>query len=294
MQEDISLIKLNKDEGKKKLLGILIEFDSFCKDNNLTYYLAGGTLLGAIRHKGYIPWDDDIDLMMPREDYEKCIELFDKDITKKASLSLNHFLHTKNYVHPYMKILDNNYVVSETGYNRFIKGLSKPNSILYIDVFPLDGVPDTIRKQKFFFFLLFIYNSFRMSSITRFDQAGLNKDESVNVVKTIISFPAKIIGRIFGYRYFLKKTEGLSKRYNFDKSLYVAACTGRYGMKEIVHRDVFNQSIDVEFEGHLFKAPIGYDEYLTNHYGTYMHLPEESKRVNHFDGEMYEKVDKIL
>jgi lipopolysaccharide cholinephosphotransferase len=109
----------------------------------------------------------------------------------------------------------------------------------------------------------------------------------LKIMKSIAVLPVVFLSRILGYRFFLNRLDVLTRTYPFTTSTYVAACTGFYGIKEVVPRDVFFEAIPIMFEGHEFFAPLGYDLYLKKHYGNYMQLPEETKRVNHFDGEVY-------
>ena len=128
------------EEMKKIELNILIYFTEVCEENNLRYYLGGGTLLGAVRHKGFIPWDDDIDVMMPRPDFQKLL-----------SLSINNENYniikpgTAGYYYNFAKLVDTRTILEEKGIKR-IDGLG-----VYIDIFPLDGMPETpdARKKRF-------------------------------------------------------------------------------------------------------------------------------------------------
>lgn len=128
--------KLNLNEIKAVELNILKQFDQFCKNNNLRYYLAGGTLLGAIRHKGFIPWDDDIDVCMNRPDYERLLNEFPQN-NDNSNLQICDIKY-KNFDAPFCKIVANNTRVR----NKFLGNLA--NSKLWIDVFPVDGLPENI------------------------------------------------------------------------------------------------------------------------------------------------------
>jgi lipopolysaccharide cholinephosphotransferase len=279
--------KLNLREMKDLLLEILIFFDRFCRQHNLIYYLGGGTLLGAIRHQGFIPWDDDIDVMMPREDYEKFLRLFVEHEQNQARYDLEEFKRTPEYVYPFLKIIDKQVVVRSGEHDRVRTGLEPERYNLFIDIFPLDGVPNTERKQRLFFFQIQLLKLCRSLSIRRLTHLTMDTKRFLKIMKSIAVLPVVFLSRILGYRFFLNRLDVLTRTYPFTTSTYVAACTGFYGIKEVVPRDVFFEAIPIMFEGHEFFAPLGYDLYLKKHYGNYMQLPEETKRVNHFDGEVY-------
>ena len=137
MNENV-LKKVQKEE-----LDILVFFDAFCRQHNLRYSLAYGSLLGAVRHKGFIPWDDDIDVIMPREDYELLIRLFD-DKTNRFFLQ-SHYSEA-HYYYPFAKIRKNGTVFRE----KFLED-KQINHGFYIDVFPADKVRDKKRKKDYFY-----------------------------------------------------------------------------------------------------------------------------------------------
>jgi len=123
------------EEIQKVDLEILRFFDNVCRENNLTYFLSGGTLLGAIRHKGFIPWDDDVDLVMPRKDFEKLIEILDK-----SDSNYKLFIPgcSEDYFYTFGKLVDTRTVLDEFDYCP-IKGMG-----LYIDIFIMTGYQMTI------------------------------------------------------------------------------------------------------------------------------------------------------
>ena len=131
--------KLNLYDIKTLELDLLINFDKFCKENNLIYFIAYGTLLGAIRHGGFIPWDDDIDIQMPRTDYEKFLTLRDK---YESSFYGNVIktLGDKGYPFPFTKIENKNTLVIEH------KMTTKIKTGVWVDIFPMDGLPKYFKK----------------------------------------------------------------------------------------------------------------------------------------------------
>ena len=124
---------LSLEEYHALLFDMLKQVDAICKAEHLTYFLSGGTLLGAIRHKGFIPWDDDIDLMMPRPDYEIFLQKAEKRLPKRYTLAFPD--RTENYSQPWIRIMDKYVAVDDTGMQRTATGS------LFVDIFPVDGLP---------------------------------------------------------------------------------------------------------------------------------------------------------
>lgn len=247
-------------------LDIMIEFDKFCRSNGLRYSLVGGTLLGAVRHKGFIPWDDDIDVAMPRPDYEKFIGLVAAN-NNELSDSIEVVLDRgKNANLPYLKIID--------------KKTSVPPSVnakvnhLWIDVFPYDGCPNEeikakkhLKKAKHYRHII-VYNQFKISHFK-----GVWK-----LIYLACSFYAKI----YGMRRAIKNLEKLAQKYPFETSpRIVCAVWGLYGKGEIINKDTFENLIEADFENKKFYIMPNYDDYLSGIYGDYMTPPPENKRNSH-------------
>jgi lipopolysaccharide cholinephosphotransferase len=288
------LQRLNESEIKAKLLEILVKFDNLCRENHLQYFLGGGTLLGAVRHKGFIPWDDDIDVMMPRKDYERMITLVSNDSRHDITFFLSEYKSNKSHIHPFAKICNGKVIVRNTSYKRFRTSIIGEEPELYIDIFPIDGVPETRIKQKWFFFIVKLYKYFIAFSVRRFGKLPEASSLILKYIKLAIIFPVVLVCRVIGHTYFLRKLEHFVMKYDYGKSIFVAACTGRYGLSEVEQKKVFGHSVDMQFENFFFSVPAGYDNYLRHHYGDYMQLPKEADRITHFDGEVYIKRDSSL
>lgn len=250
------------EEMKRIELNILIYFTEVCEENNLRYYLGGGTLLGAVRHKGFIPWDDDIDVMMPRPDFQKLL-----------SLSINNENYniikpgTAGYYYNFAKLVDTRTILEEKGIKR-IDGLG-----VYIDIFPLDGMPETPNARKKRFKEL---NSIRKRinntcllkpKFHRNPFAYLNACRIYNSNKNIDLSSLQ------------KKYLDSALKNSFDDSEFVFAAGGAYGARDIFPGKWFEKEIELQFENLTVKAFNGYDFYLTQLYGDYMTLPPEDKRV---------------
>lgn len=259
------MVKLNSSEIKNLELEILLKFDEFCQEHKLRYYLAGGTLLGAIRHQGFIPWDDDIDVCMPREDYEKAAKMFgvQDDRYKLRSNGID------NFSAPFAKILDL--------HTKIISKVSNSNieSNLWIDVFPVDGLPEDIANVKNIYDKCHFYRGM----LTLID---LKMIDDKNIIKRVIKIILKPIALIIGQKWFVNKLEKIAMQYSYDSCKYVGAITwGLYGVGERMLKSEFETSVEVDFEGHKFPAFSCWDSYLRGLYHDYMQLPPIEKRQTH-------------
>lgn len=257
--------KLKLDEIKISELKILLELDNFCKNNNLKYYLAGGTLLGAIRHKGFIPWDDDIDVCMPRKDYEFLVKNFksnNKNLIIKSSL-----LNNLNI--PFAKIID----LSTEIDSKFDE--SEINKHLWIDIFPVDGLPEDIGKVKEIYSKCNFYRTLLLLQDARLG-------EGTTFFRKYAKYLLKPIAKLYGSKRCIEKMEKIAKYNLYETSKYVGAVTwGLYGVGERMLKTEFEKTVEVEFEGHKFPAFSCWDSYLRGLYGNYMELPPLEKRKTH-------------
>ncbi len=241
---------------------ILEEFDRICNDNNLRYSLAGGTLLGAVRHKGFVPWDDDIDVCMPRPDYEKFKKIF-----KNEQFYLSDD-KGKYSIYPFLKMMDKSIEVQEVGFNEV--------SNLWIDVFPIDGLPSENKKLK---------KIYKKSSLYR-KIIVFDKWKNLNVYggkhNKLIAFLIKIYVKTYGVKRAIKNSIRLALKHDYKKSDYVGAITwGCYGVGERMLKSEYEQFTEMEFEGKKFSVMGCWDSYLRGIYGDYMKLPPEDKRITH-------------
>lgn len=254
--------ELSLRDVQKEALKILILFDTFCKENNLRYYLSGGSLLGAIRHKGFIPWDDDIDICMPRPDYKKMIKLFPKNFNN------NYFLRcaeNNTDVIAYARIVNLNIFVENIRTKGFVNNL-------WIDIFPVDGVPDSEEKIKRIFEKTYRYGRILLLYYSKFIFAK-------NPIYTIPKFLLMIYLRLGGTKYFRGKIMELAQDY--DISDKVGVLTGRAGAGEVMWKNEFEKVVLVDFEGYKLPTFSCWDSYLKNLYGDYMKLPSLNERERH-------------
>ena len=262
--------RLSLKEIKETELNMLLAFDKFCRRNGLKYTLCGGTLLGAIRHKGFIPWDDDIDVGMPRYDYERLLR--DKNLDYRdfpSYMQIGRWTDkTNNY--PYMRVMDKRTRIKVPFYD---PKTSVKN--IWIDVFPFDGNPKDKNDLMPTIKRLVLLRKILAIKLAKLGE-GTNafKKYSKYVIRAILS-PISI------YR-LCKYMDKISKKYPFDNADTISGVVwGLYGIGECIDRKGFVETTEVEFEGHKFMAMSNYDEYLTGLFKDYMQLPPEDKRVYH-------------
>lgn len=246
------------------LFEILCEFDRICRKHHIQYFLDSGTALGAVRHGGFIPWDDDIDVGMLRSEYEKFMSVAEKE------LNSNFFLLSSNsdtaYLKYHSKLVKKNTVFPEKG----TEGLKYRG--IYIDIFPFDKVPDNKISRR-----IITRKILNLRRIIRLKQASNNSGK-------LLLYFLKFIPLHLLERY----QEKLWKCYNESSSQFVTC----YFYKMLVGRDLYfpisimNPSVEIKFENHSFLIMNGYDEYLKTMYNNYMQLPPKDKRTYHFDGEI--------
>lgn len=257
--------KLSAIEIKRYELDILLSFQDSCKKKGLKFYLSGGTLLGAIRHKGFIPWDDDIDVCMPRNDYEKLLRVYnnDKEKYQLRSVELN------NFTAPYAKLVDTNTIV-ESQYTE-----DENNSHLWVDIFPVDALPENIKEVEKIYSKCSLYRQI-------FALADAKLGEGKSSFRRYAKYLLKPLAKLYGKARCVKHIERIAQRYSYENSKYVGAITwGLYGAGERMLKSEFERMVMVEFEGHQFPTFSCWDSYLKGLYGDYMKLPPVEKRQTH-------------
>lgn len=265
------------DQEKVKYKEILCEtmkaFIAFCENNGLRYYASGGTCLGAIRHKGIIPWDDDIDVLMPREDYNKFLDL--KNSLKGSSFEIVDPSDNGYYL-PFAKFVNTNTTIYEVQEHPFIFGI-------FIDVFPLDDVGDieiakNLAKEKNKAWYTYASNLVSFVPSMFFDFILHFKiKEALYYLKN--SFLGKFF-RVKMYRKFLEVEQVIQKQ-SGDKWMFYG---GVYGVeKELCDKDWFGEGVSVPFETFSIIVPQKYDAYLRHLFNDYMTPPPVEQRLSHHD-----------
>lgn len=258
---------LTIEDVRKVQLEILEYFKEKCVENNLRYYLAYGTLLGAVRHKGYIPWDDDIDVVMPRTDYEGFLKLMSTD--NHSYIKIVHLDNCQYFLGPYAMLINTN-----TGMTHDMVRQEYINDLgVYIDIFPLDGRPESEELSKMLREHLWLK---KLDSLLIYKNPG-----SSNKLKALQKKICIPVLRLFGQKRICKKIEILSMKYEYDKSKLIGEPWGPES-RWIVKKAWFEKGIDISFEGIEFCAPEKYKKCLEKWYGNYMELPPvEERKLTH-------------
>ena len=271
--------EISLDELKKIELEILVEIDKICREQNIRYSLCGGTLLGAIRHGGFIPWDDDIDIFMPRPDYNRFLEYC---IQNSTTFSLLCNKTDSRYGYMFAKAMAKNTVIKEENNN--------PQNIdmgVYVDVFPIDGLADTPKDAE----KAFGKSRFKRELLVARNWKKFFRSKTRKWYYEPIRFAFFILSRFANASSLIKSIEKTYPEELFEKTKYSACVFGSYRSKEIAEKEVFTELTDIKFEGKTFMAIKNYDKYLSNIYGDYMKLPPKEKQVSHHMFEAYYKED---
>lgn len=242
-------------------LELLIEIDRICRKNGIKYNLCGGTLIGAVRHKGFIPWDDDVDIRMLRSEYRKFKLACKKDLDEERFF-LQDFESDPKYRWGYAKLLKKNTVYIRTGQ----KHLGMKNGV-FLDILISDGIPNGIWLRKIHDKVCFAIRKTLWAPVGAKSVSG----KGLRVWYSILAKIPRCVP-VFG----IKLLSGIVKE---DKSQFFRTLT--FPQKRGLKKNWFTELTELEFEGHLFFAPADYDGWLRQEYGDYMKLPPEEKRVGH-------------
>jgi lipopolysaccharide cholinephosphotransferase len=257
---------LTLDDMKKIQLDMLLSLADFCDAHGLRYYITGGTLLGAVRHQGFIPWDDDIDVDMPRPDYEKLIKLTKGKLGRYRVV--NAFENTENDA-LVLKIFDPTTVVRETV--KTLDGYKNHYVYVFLDVFPLDGLP----ANK----VIFKFHCMHVHFLVGLCRTAINGTSGRSLAKRLLRVPMLPIAKLGGVMHWKKRIRKICLKYDFDKSTKIGVLLSRNRFRDYLDKDKYLPYDDsLSFEGYHFHAPGSYKEHLTYLYGDYMQLPPEDKR----------------
>lgn len=248
-------------------LEILREFRKFCDQFHLRYYLTAGTLLGAVRHQGFIPWDDDIDIAMPRRDYNMLQKLAGK-------IPAGYFLQCAqtepNFPYYFSKMRKDHTTVSEP-----ILETIPMHQGIYIDIFPLDYCPDNDKIAMYFFKAIELFGTAILSRVSQDFTCGYEKVYMRLLEMVLSKFPNKTL------HFLREQTRRIFSLFSSGKRL----CTvgGHHGFpRESYCAEWFRNTVFIQFEEEDYPVPAGWMEILKNMYGDYMTPPEENQRRGHF------------
>lgn len=250
-----------EDKYKEVLIDILDEIVDICKKNNLKYYLGYGSVLGAIRHQGFIPWDDDIDLVMPRKDYDYLIQNRDKLFTRDYQLSFYGI--TSNYHYDFAKVESKKTTLIERIDPLYVGGI-------YVDITPLDNVPSVQEDEK----MITPVKNILFGGYSRYYMYALPK-------KFFLKWILRKIGRmLYPIDKKLAKCDAIASQYQDIKTEYVRDFHTSYVNRGLFKWDVFGNGVEKEFEGKKYVVPTQYDVYLQQYYGDYMTPPPVDERTS--------------
>ena len=246
---------------------------ALCDKHNLTYYMLGGTMLGAIRHKGFIPWDDDIDFGMPRADYERFLALAETELPQ--GLKVVNYRNTPQYQYYITRILDADTQVEEERI-----GNDSRYTCASIDIFPIDGTPNNALLRKIYFFRVLYHRA--LMSLCYKDSIDRKRKRSKKE-KLLLWIMERIPVEKLTTPYKQKcKIDKLLRKQPVEGAKYIGNIMGAYRTKEIVPAEFYGKGAYYQFEDTQFRGLEKYHEYLTYTYGDYMQLPPEDKRKTHF------------
>lgn len=252
-------------------MNILKDIHEFCVQNSIQYSLFYGTLIGAVRHKGFIPWDDDMDIIMPRPSYERFIKEYNSDKYKLYSCK------TSDYQLDITRVADERTLkIEETS--------SGDNTGIAVDVFPIDGKipPSEIRLSWYRLQYVFWKNAFRFKGTVAYKKNG-------SLFRNLIVSLLKIPLLPLSLNYICRKFDAFAMKYPFEGSKYVGCVLSVYGDNDYCEKSCFDEYIELEFEGEYFMAIKKYDSYMRNIYGDYMTPPPVDKRESAHDAKFYIK-----
>lgn len=253
-------------EGELQVVSVI---DEICNKLNLCYFINYGTLLGAIRHHGFIPWDDDIDVVMPRDDYEVFIKYCREKAQSLKPYEIIHYTTEPNYVYPIARLSDSRYQLQ---FNN-----AKPYRIgLFVDIYPLDGCGDTVeeairlrKKNKFIKTLVYAGS---LKNYTKSKKGGI-----YTFFKYTLMFIARSIGEIRMIRYL----DNSAKKLKYDDCKYVGITSWEVSGDGYFDKKIYSENELCDFDGFELRIPKEYDKLLTDIYGDYMKLPPKNERIAH-------------
>lgn len=253
-------------------MDVLEVVDKFCIEHNIRYSLACGSFLGVIRHKGYIPWDDDIDIYIPRDDYEKFIRIYPVELNNVKLVSMER---ESKWNRAYAQAYDNRTVMDEYANIPIKVGV-------YIDIYPIDNAPDSDSDWL-------RYNKLRRALVRAYELKYIPVKWNRSLIKNIVLILGKALLLPFSSRKMAQFISRFAQRYNGKGYNRSFECVQGMLQKRPFKSSLMNEFVRAEFEDRKFMIMKDYDAYLSNAYGDYMKLPSKEKQIPHHQFEAYWK-----
>lgn len=271
---------LSMEEIQNISFDILKTIGSICDKENLNYVLAFGTLIGAVRHKGYIPWDDDVDIMMPRPDFEKLMRYFEKHQSDLEPYEPWNKSKHPDYPYTLTRIIDKRYILD-------VDNERPCNMGIFVDIYVMDAAGNsyeeacsTLRKTKIYPRSIFLSTRMR-----------LKKNGTKGFVKNLIKPLFYTYVKFLGTSYFIKKLYKIINQRKYDDCSYLGCLEWGSTTGSAMAKIDIENPVPIEFNGMFFHAPNNYDFYLSQTYGDYMTPPPVKDRVYHHLYKAYKKED---
>jgi len=268
--------KLDITDIKQCSFSVLCAVRDVCEAHGLQYSLTGGTLIGAVRHQGFIPWDDDVDIMMPRPDYDRFLEIaragdygFDLRCAE---------IDGTDYWYPFAKACHRQTRLVE----KDVQSSKNPLGV-YVDIFPIDGAGNSAWGAKLRTMVFTCLHGLKVTS----NWTAWHRSKLRSWYYEPFRYVCYLLSRLLGRKRIDRMMERFLRSKDYRRSGYAGRLVGDYGAREVMPKSVFEATVPVSFEGELFEAIAAYDIFLTKLYGDYMQLPPPEKQVTHHEFEAY-------
>lgn len=267
----------NDNSELSKLQTVILDiaeiFSNICEKHGLRYYMVGGTMLGAVRHKGFIPWDDDMDVGLPRPDYEKFLNIVRDELP--PGYAFFNYKQDPGYLRYFSRIVDTRVrVINASACESIVENA-------WLDIFPLDGMPRTKLGRSFHFWHLTFWRFFYHASCFR-QLVNLRRPGRPKYQQFLIEFIGRTgLGSNLDSVALLRRIERLLMKYPYDESTHMLSLFGQYMTREIVDKRLLGEGALYPFERLMLRGPERADEFLTHFYGDYMTPPKDADKDKH-------------
>ncbi len=259
-------------ETQTIILGILEPLHRYLSENKIPYFISGGTLLGAVRHKGFIPWDDDMDIALPRKYYDRLLKELPEQLPE--DFRLDTWQNNPEHHFYFAQLVDKRHLMMRTG------SKEKRKENVWIDIFPLDGTPkNAIKRQLHRIHFMALRAMYHFSTI---DKVNIKRPGRPLLDRIIIRFALITgFGKHTDKKVWLGRIDRLLRKYPYEGALYAGNYMGQYKWKQIMPKACFGKGALYPFESFKLRGPADYDYFLKRIYGDYMKLPENRDKNAH-------------